>query len=317
LKSLNLRILILTFVFPFALVFAGCASSGAIQDGSQGGQYGKETSHLTGSQYQSDKGILWKVEKPGVSASYVFGTIHSEDKRVTDLSDEINAALNAANTFVMEVILDEKTSKMMLRGMYFSDGRTLKSVTSAQTYRQSVAAMAKKDMPEDLVDMMKPWAVFTVLNMPEQKTGMFLDVMLYELSLKSGKKIVGLESMQEQLAVFDDMKIETQVSLLESTLESGEDLNKILDETMEIYLTHDLQQIMDLNDRYVALLDKDIADEFNQRLLFDRNKRMTERMIPLIETGNAFIAIGALHLPGKSGVLNLLRNKGYALSAAY
>jgi len=243
--------------------------------------------------------------------------MHSEDERVINLPDEINNAFTGAKIFAMEMVLDEKTTKEILRGMYFSDGRTLKSITSDKTYQLAVTEMAKKDMPEDLVNMMKPWAIFTVLSMPEQKTGLFLDALLYQSASKNGKKVIGLESMQEQLAVFDDMKIETQVSLLESTLENGEDLNKILDETTEIYLTRDLQKILDLNNRYMSLLDKEIADEFNQRLIIDRNKRMAERMKPLIEEGNAFIAIGALHLPGEGGVLSLLRKKGYKVKSAF
>ena len=269
------------------------------------------------------KGILWKVDKSSnlttdkILPSYVFGTIHSEDERVTNLPEEINAAFTGSKIFAMEMILDEKTSKSILRNMYFNDGRTLKSVTSKDTYSQSIVAMEKRGMPEDLVNMMKVWAVFTVLNMPEQKTGLFLDALLYQSAKKHGKKVVGLESMQEQLAVFDGMKIETQVSLLETTLKSGEDLNEILDETIEIYLTHDLQKILDLNDRYLSYLDKKVADEFNDRLIIDRNRKMADRMIPLIEQGEAFIAIGTLHLPGSEGVLNLLRKKGYDVTVEF
>lgn len=299
-------------IFPILLfLLVGCSTNPVIENDIDGASRALTSSGISG------KGILWKVEKPGVMPSYVFGTIHSEDERVINLPEEVNNVFTEAKTFAMEMVLDEKTTRNILRGMYFSDGRTLKSVTSEKTYKQSIVEMAKKDMPEDLVNMMKPWAVFTVLNMPEQKTGLFLDVLLYQSALKHSKKIVGLETMQEQLAVFDEMSIETQVSLLESTLESGEDLTKILDETITIYLTHDLQKILDLNDRYMAMLDKDIADLFNQRLLYDRNIRMAERMTPLIEQGNAFVAIGTLHLPGNDGVLNLLRKSGYEVTAEY
>lgn len=265
----------------------------------------------------ADHGILWKVEKTGLTPSYVFGTMHSEDPRVINLPEEVNSAFSDAKIFAMEMILDEKNSQQILQGMYFKDGRTLRSVTSEEIYRQSIVAMAKKEMPEKIVNLMKPWAVFTILSMPEQKTGLFLDVLLYQSALKHGKEIVGLETMSEQLGVFDEMEMETQVSLLKSTLESSEDLDKILEETIELYLTHDLQKILDLNDRYMALLDKKVADEFNQRLLIDRNIRMAKRMMPLLEKGNSFVAIGTLHLPGKTGVLQILRNLGYNVTAEY
>lgn len=265
----------------------------------------------------SGKGILWKIEKQGLPVSYVFGTMHSEDKRVTNLPEEVNAAFSSATTFAMEMILDDKNTKDIVAGMYFKSGKTLKSVTSKKVYLQSVEAMAQKGMPEKIVNIMKPWAVFTVLSMPEQKTGLFLDALLYESALKNNKKVVGLETMQEQLAVFNEMKLSTQISLLETTLDSADDLNEILDETIDIYLTHDLDKILLLNSRYMALLDDAVAKDFNQRLLIDRNVRMVKRILPLLEKGNVFVAIGALHLPGKVGVLTILKNAGYTVSSVY
>jgi len=262
----------------------------------------------------SSTGLLWKIAKPGTTPSYIFGTMHSEDKRVLEVSEAVNDAFVAANTFVMEMVLDDSNTKKIMQGMYFDDGRTLRSVTNDKIYRQSVEALAQKGMPEKIVRIMKPWAVFTVLSMPEQKTGLFLDAMLYEAALKQGKDVVGLETTQEQLDVFDEMNMKTQVSLLETTLDSADELNKILEETTDIYLSHDLLKIHDLNARYMALLDDDVAEEFNQRLLLDRNINMATRMMPSLEKGNAFIAIGALHLPGRTGVLSIVKNAGYAVT---
>ncbi len=300
----NYSIFILIFVSFFVI---GCANTPAERGAHQ-------KLFIKG---EFSKGILWKIEKMDSPASYVFGTMHSEDERVVNLPQEINTVFSAASIFAMEMILDEENTQQILQGMYFQDGRTLKSITTKKTYLQSIEAMAKRGMPEKTVNLMKPWAVFTVLNMPEQNTGLFLDVLLYLAASKDGKVLVGLETTQEQLAVFDGMSMETQLSLLEITLDSADDLHKMLDETLEIYLTRDLDKILDLNERYLAVLDKDIADEFNQRLLVERNRRMVKRMMPLLEKGNAFIAIGALHLPGITGVLTILNNAGYTVTAEY
>ena len=300
----------LPFLFLLFL-FVGCAQNEARSSSA----YLKSEASLQAGQF--NKGILWKVSKQGATPSYVFGTVHSEDERVTNLPDEINDAFTAADIFLLEMILDDKNSKAIMREMYFNDGRNLKSLVSIDLYTSAVNAMKKKGLPEHLVNIMKPWAIFTVLNMPDQKTGLFLDAVLYQSAIKHNKHVIGLESMKEQLAVFDEMSLETQLSLLKSSLESGEDMDKILDEIIEIYLTHDLQKILELNDSYIELLDKDIAEIFNQRLIVDRNKRMVERMLSSIDKGNAFIAIGALHLPGENGVLSLLIQKGYSVSAVY
>ncbi len=306
-KIIQLRFIhVLTFLL-LSFLIVSCAANNAVRT--------EQQPHA--SQPYATKGILWKAEKPGIKPSFVFGTVHSEDERVTNLPDEINNPFSAAQTLVIEVLLDKKASQSVLRAMYFEDGRTLRSVTTEDIYKRAVEAMKTHDMPERLVNMMKPWAVFTVLNMPKQETGLFLDALLYQSAKKQGKQVLGLESMKEQMAVFDDMPMATQVSLLKSTLDSSEDMEKILNETIEVYLTHDLKKILDLNERYMVLLDKDVADEFNQRLIINRNKIMAERMLPALEKGNAFVAIGTLHLPGEFGVLNLLHKKGYRLTPVY
>ena len=63
--------------------------------------------------------------------------------------------------------------------------------------------------------------------------------------------------------------------------------------------------------------DRRVAQLFTSEVVVNRNRRMLERIQPRLREGNAFIAVGALHLPGKDGLLTLLRNKGYRVSPVY
>lgn len=262
-------------------------------------------------------GLLWEVKKGEASSCYVFGTIHSEDKRVTRLPNLVNKAFDEADVLALEMKLDKETSQQVLKNLYFTDGRNLRPIIGDELFARSVEAMEKKGLPKNIVNKMKPWAVFTILNMPDQQTGLFLDAILYKVAQEQGKSVYGLETAQEQTAVFDDMPITSQISLLKSTLDNMLDMNTLQDEVIEVYLSRDLDKILALNDKYEALIDEKLAKEFTQRLVIDRNHRMVKRMLPMLQKGKCFVAVGALHLPGDEGILTLLKQRGYEVHATY
>lgn len=312
------------FIFAFLLFSLGCASTPPVDEndfaeGTTVNEYGLEQHSVQeAEQKDSNIGLLWEVSKPDeTTSSYIFGTIHSEDARVTELPEPVNDAFNQASHLALEILLDDNTTRVVLKALYFNDGRKLKSFVSADTYSRAISAMALRGLEESITNKMKPWAVFTILSMPEQKTGLFLDALLYQNAQKQEKTITGLETPEEQTAVFNEMSIDSQVSLLESTLDHQADMSDLLNDVIEVYLTRDLDQILAINEQYETLIDETLAKEFNQRLITDRNYRMVERMLPIIDKGDSFIAIGALHLPGEEGILNLLFQQGYEIQAIY
>ena len=262
-------------------------------------------------------GLLWKISKSGFSDSYLFGTIHSDDERVIKLSAEIQHAFDSSPAVALELILDEAASKSVMAYMYFSDANTLQNVIGDDLFKRSVEALSTKGMPEKMVDRMKPWAVFTILNMPDNQSNTFLDAMLYDKALKANKKVVGLETPMEQVNVFDGLSYDIQTQLLEKTLDQYTDMQKVMDEIIGIYLTRDLEKILAINEKYNRLMGKELAAIFNKRLLTDRNVRMMERMLPLLKEGQVFVGVGALHLPGKDGLIELLKQQDFVLEPVY
>ncbi len=262
-------------------------------------------------------GLLWLIDKPGAKPSYIFGTMHSEDPRVTAVPDVVLMRLNSANTVAFEVMLDGKSSQEAARAMFFTDGRDLKTAIGPELYAQAVTAMKSNNIEESFVNMLKPWAVFVTLNMPVQQTGLFLDVILFKQAKKNAQKLIGLEEIMEQVNALAGMSDADQIVLLKSTLAEYTVNKKFMEAILEVYLSRDLDKILELNKKYQQTIEPRVAKIFNQRLLVARNHRMVERMQGLLEQGNAFIAVGALHLPGKDGILNLLRLQNYQVSAIY
>lgn len=265
------------------------------------------------------KGLLWKIEKPGVQTSYLFGTMHVADPRVTKLADEVEQAFSGADHFVMEMLLNFSAVGYVTRSSFFSDGQTLNQLMSAQQYQRLINLLNQRlFVTEDMLQHMKPWAVLTMLMMPveQQLSGdAALDMVLFRRATKNRKQVTGLESPEEQIAVFESLSLEEQVWMLNRSIDELKKSDAQVPRMLNAYLKADLQQLVDIQQEFMYE-DSDIDDRFMYQLLEMRNHRMSERLQPILEQGSAFIAIGALHLPGEEGVLHLLEKQGYRVSVA-
>jgi uncharacterized protein YbaP (TraB family) len=263
------------------------------------------------------KGLLFRVEKEGVQPSYLFGTVHLEDQRVTTLPQPVRSAFDESRVVVLEVVMDERALLGAAMGMLITDGRELRDLLGEDLYLRTATAMASRGIPEVALRHYKPWSVMTLLSIPPPETGLFLDFILYQTAQAEGKQVRGLESIEEQLAVFDEISEQEQIQLLEETLNNLDKLPTMFEEMLDAYLNRDLAALMEINDNYQELGDPELARKFQERLLDQRNLRMVERLRPMLEEGGLFVGLGALHLPGEKGVLNLLNRAGYKVKAVY
>ncbi|GMQ89989.1 MAG: TraB/GumN family protein [Gammaproteobacteria bacterium] len=263
-----------------------------------------------------NKGLLWKIEPPGRPPSYLFGTIHSTDRRVTRLPPAVRTAFDEATSFTMELLISGAGIASMADAMFFNDGRTLPGVAGEDLYIEAKQAMADNGLPVQDLDKKKPWVVIMLLSAPPAEPKLALDLLLQLQATVQGKRVYGLETMAEQIAVFDGMSIDEQVVLLKETIRTRAQSARQYDSLLQAYLKRDLGKLMSLvygsgpqgTPAYDNLLD---------RLLTRRNVLMAQRMRARIETGNAFIAIGAAHLAGERGLLRLLEQQGYRVTAVY
>ena len=139
-------------------------------------------------------------------------------------------------------------------------------------------------------------------------------MVLYQRAQSRGKATSGLESAQEQLAVFEGLPLDDQVELLKMTLDQLPSLPELFEALLQAYQADDLGRIATLANQYKTRPDLQSLKRFMFRLNDERNRRMVQRTIPYLESGNAFIAVGALHLAGPAGLVSLLRERGYTLT---
>ncbi|MDX2488163.1 MAG: TraB/GumN family protein [Gammaproteobacteria bacterium] len=267
---------------------------------------------------QANSPFLWRIEHPGnhngARSNYIFGTIHIDDEKVMTLPDSVRQRLIVADTLMLELELNANGSVDVLRKMLFTDGRNLMQVIGEEEFSEVSTALIKtgNDLPDDVMTFLKPWAAMLMLVKPENNSGTFLDKKLAELARDSGIRVLGLETANEQLSVFDDIAIDDQVILLQSAMDSLAEKEQAYRQLLDAYLSGDMEKLVSITDSQQPK-DKRIADLINEKLIIERNHRMFERMQGQLRAGNTFIAVGALHLPGEQGLLNNLRQAGYRL----
>jgi uncharacterized protein len=263
------------------------------------------------------QGLLWEVARPGQPASYLFGTIHSGDPAVVALPVAVQQAFDAANGVVLEVLPDQEAMLYSSQAMLLGEGRRLSEITGERLFEQVSRAIRTRGIPVVVLDRMKPWAAAVTLSMPAPDTGEVLDMLLYQQALQTGKPVFALESIREQLAVFDDLPEQDQLVLLRDAVGNFSAIDAMHRELLDAWRQRDLGTLMSINAAAMQSGDQALAAQFHDRLITLRNRLMAERLQPYLEEGKVFVAVGALHLPGETGLLNLLEQRGYSVRVLY
>ncbi len=256
---------------------------------------------------------MWRLRAPDGARSVVLGTMHVTDPRVLAISEIAHDELIRSERFVMEVILDGAAAQGLHKAMYYGDGQTLRETVGAALYERTVEAMQGYGVPATLVNAMKPWAAFITLSAPAASGARPLDMMLMDAARASGKTVTGLETVAEQIGVFEALSERDQVEMLREIACHHEVFQDDIETMIAHYVARDLQSLLALSLQHTDAS----RDAFLDALLWQRNQRMVERLLPLLARGGTFVAIGALHLAGPRGLLELLEARGYQVEAIY
>lgn len=275
------------------------------------------------------KGIFWKIEKSGVKPSWLLGSMHVTDPRVLTLPPRTQAAHDAADTIVIESdeILDEKkaSAALLMRPelTMFTDGTTIEKLLSHDDYVRLEEGLKQRGIPLAAVSRMRPWMISSVVALPgcemarKARGVQFLDQKIATDAIAAGKQVKGLESLSEQLQAMAELPTEFHLKSLIETLALGSKMNDVVETMTDLYLSGDIDMTIPM----LKTVSPDGKDEdsdyaaFEQRIILDRNKVMAERAAPILANGNVFMAVGALHLPGEGGVVELLRKQGFTVTA--
>jgi uncharacterized protein len=268
--------------------------------------------------------LLWRVEGKGAPASYLFGTIHSTDPRVTTLSSAVTEAFNSARTVALEYVGESDASMRGLvtaRGFYHG-GNGLKDVLTPAEMATLGTTLAAEGIPENAAHLLQPWFAVVALAVPmceKQRAAaglLLLDKQLEGEAAAQGKQAVGLETIGSQINAIADLPEDVQVSLLKASVATIALRSDALEVMHQAYLRRDLGTSIAFSKRLIqrAGYDPAVMDVFERDIAIKRNYGMRDAARPLLRQGGAFIAVGAMHLLGKEGLVQLLRAEGYTVT---
>lgn len=261
--------------------------------------------------FATDKGLFWKLESPTGVVSYLFGTIHTDDNRVADISPNVVAAMNSVDTFIMEAGENNDPSVMLLK-----EGNLASHLTDAE-FEQVRELADFHVMHMGAAMQMKPWLLAVIFDLPKPQTPFNLDNLLRAKAEDLGKNVVGIETAKEHFGVMDDFSMDEQMVMLRAVLKRTPE-QKVADfeSLMTVYLDGDSDKITALNEKITAgMLPADLWAKIKDKLLDKRSMLMVERALPLTSEKPVFIAVGASHLAGDIGLINAFKNAGYKLTA--
>ena len=261
-----------------------------------------------------DTSVFWRVDKAGQTAGYLLGTIHSEDPRVLDFSLGFIEQLTSNEVFAMEMVPDLPTLTRLMEFMHYQDGTTLENVVGADRYRRIVDALSQYRMPESQITNLKLWAAVLTLSVPPPKSGLFMDFSLSLRSSGSGMKVVGLETLEQQLSFLEAMPADQQFDMLDEALESDQNIEEVHKQMVDAYLKNDLEFLVSQSTAEMEQMDPEISAFFMEQGIDMRNERMAIRLVQLLDESTVFTAVGSLHLPGPKGLIALLRAEGFSLT---
>ena len=263
-----------------------------------------------------ESSLLWEITGNGLEKpSYLFGTIHiigSEDYFWTDI---MNEKFNTTETLVLEIDLENSMMAMlsMMGSVRMKKGVSLQDLLTEEEYKLVEDYFNNEmGMPISLFDRIKP--MFTSMMISEGGQEGMDEMTSYEMELMDKAKekdmaIEGLETIKYQMSMFDSIPYEDQAKMLVEAVKGGdEEAENTLDEMIELYKNQDIDGLYEL----IMAEDSDM-ENFEDILLVTRNKNWIPKIEKFASQKPTFIAVGAGHLPGKQGVINLLKAKGYTV----
>ena len=278
----------------------------------------KTSKATTTSEKQLEKSLLWEISGPGVkSPSYLFGTIHIIPSKDYFLPNGAMSALDASKKVVFEIDLKEMTDMSAMMGMMnkimMKDNKSLKDLMSAADYKLVGDHFQKMGLPIFMLERLKPMFLTVFASGDMDPSGMqngsmkSYEMELMELAKNAGKETGGLETIDFQLSLFDAIPYEAQAKMLVDAIKGLTDTEGEGEfaKMTKMYISQDINAMIET----ISEEGSDVSG-FEDKLLTERNKNWIPQIIEGAKTQSTFYAVGAGHLAGPNGVIQLLRKAG-------
>ena len=276
------------------------------------------------------EGLLWRIERPGVAPSHLFGTMHLTDPRAAVLPPLVRQALAGARSVALELaeIADPQGAALIgqkvVEAALVPGGDSLGFLADAAARRELEATIGEYGVSAEMAHQLQPWFLAVLVSLPVcemARQGAGLDTVdkLVAQGRPPGARLVGLETPDEQVAALKAIDAGVAREALATVGRYRDRREDIYATLVDLYLQ---RRIAALREVFVAggLLTPAEVEAYaamETALRAERDPRMAARALPLLEAGGAFIAVGALHLGGADGLVERFRRAGFSVTRVY
>lgn len=256
--------------------------------------------------------LLWKIEGKNIKPSYLFGTIHLIAQEDFFINPPTEKAFETTEQLVLEVDMDDPNLQMeMMSNVSMAGGMTLDKLLSEEDYKKT-DEFIKSGMGMG-VEMFKTWQPMLLTGMiaPQFIEGSpaSYEASLVQFAKESNKEVLGLETIKEQIGAMGKIDYKDQANMI---MEVVNDLDAAKDMFSTLVSNYKSQNVTELQKLMVS---QSGGIDIATALLDERNKNWIPRIGNFAKDKSTFFAVGSGHLGGKNGVIQLLRNAGYSVTA--
>jgi uncharacterized protein YbaP (TraB family) len=257
--------------------------------------------------------LLWKITGNGLKKpSYLFGTMHILCAEDAKLSDSLKAAIHDCEEVYFEIDLDDFAGMInSMKFMRMNDSKKLSDLLNKDDYAKVKSYFENHGgtvLPFSMLERFKPLLISSLIeeNDLDCKTTNGMELVIMKEARADQKKINGLETAEFQAGLFDSIPYEKQARDLVNYIDSMPVYKKMTTDLADVYRRQDLGKIEEL-----TVTGDATVSNYLDLLLYGRNRHWADTLNTLLHEKSLLIAVGAGHLPGEQGVINLLRKKGF------
>lgn len=267
------------------------------------------------SQDEEKSSLLWEISGKKVkSPSYLFGTMHLIPKDDFYFPEELKEKVTSTDLLLMEVAgLQAQSQGTQL--IMLEEGNLFDFFTEEQSDSIFVALNDLFGYTEEQVKTMfgsfKPFFLTQLFSSKQfGEAPESYEITLENLAKSNNMSVAGLETVEEQMGFINDLSQDMQVEMVMAAVRSaGDEMDEDTKKLIAAYTSRDLDQI-----HQYFIESSATSSEIESKLLNNRNKKWIDPIKKTIRKNKTFIAVGAAHLPGENGVINLLRKEGYTVT---
>jgi len=260
---------------------------------------------------ETENSLVWKIEGKNIQTSYIFGTFHLISENDFHLSESVKNALQSTDRLILELDMDDPgLQQAMMQHMQMPAGTTLDKLLDKEAYA-AVDSVLKATAGAGL-QMMNTFKPFVVASM---LIGTYIEgnvtsyeMVLMQMAKNDNKEVLGIETVEEQMTIFDSIPYQQQADDLAEMVLEREKSEKLFAKMIKLYKDEDFEGLYDMMEEYYET-------DYELRLLLDKRNQLWQKRLPeMIREKSAFIAVGAGHMGGENGIIPLLKKAGYKVT---